>query len=309
MEEAGPLGRPFPYGDQMTGRRATLTGFGAVVLWALLALFTVRTAPTPPFLLSALTFSIAAILGLGWTLTSGAWRDLRRVSLPAYAFGTAGLFGYHFLYFSALRLAPAAEASLIAYLWPLFIVLFSGLLPGERLVAAHIGGAVLALAGAALLIAPGMGGGLSASEMAGLGLAFLCALTWSGYSVGSRRLGQVPTAAVTVYCAATAILAAIAHLALEETALPAGMSGWAFILALGLGPVGMAFYLWDIGVKRGNIQMLGVASYASPLLSTLALVATGQVKATLTIAVSAALITAGAALAAAAGKISRRAQA
>jgi hypothetical protein len=35
----------------MTRHRATAVGFIAVLLWALLALFTVGTAPTPPLLL------------------------------------------------------------------------------------------------------------------------------------------------------------------------------------------------------------------------------------------------------------------
>jgi drug/metabolite transporter (DMT)-like permease len=50
------------------------------------------------------------------------------------------------------------------------------------------------------------------------------------------------------------------------------------VLALGIGPVGAAFFTWDIGMKRGDIQLLGVASYAAPLLSTLALVAAGITK-------------------------------
>ncbi len=42
-----------------------------------------------------------------------------------------------------------------------------------------------------------------------------------------------------------------------------------------LGPVGLAFYVWDIGVKQGDIQLLGTSSYAAPLLSTLLLVLVG----------------------------------
>ncbi len=133
----------------MTRARATALGFGAVLLWAALALLTVRTAPVPPLLLNALTFGIAAGVGLAWGAATGTLGELARVPWTVHAFGVAGLFGYHFLYFSALRLAPPAEAGLISYLWPLFIVLGSGLLPGERLRAGHLLGAGLAFAGAA----------------------------------------------------------------------------------------------------------------------------------------------------------------
>ena len=279
----------------MTRRRATFTGFTAILLWALLALFTIGSAPVPPFLLNAICFAIGGGIGLVWTLATGQAVALARVSPKVYLFGTVGLFGYHFLYFTAFRLAPAAETGLIAYLWPLFIVLLSGLLPGERLQRAHIVGALIAFAGAAVIVLGREGG---ETNILGLILAFGCAVTWAVYSVVSRFLGQVPTVAVTVYCLATAALSLLAHLALEETRWPETATGWAATLALGIGPVGIAFFTWDIGMKKGDIQMLGVASYAAPLLSTLALVAAGIAPPSLTLLVAAILVAGGAALAA-----------
>jgi drug/metabolite transporter (DMT)-like permease len=276
---------------------ATLIGFGAVLLWSLLALLTVRTSPVPPFLLNALTFGIGGTVGLLWVALSGGFGQLARIPLKVYLFGTAGLFGYHFLYFSALRMAPAAEAGLIAYLWPLLIVLFSGLLPGERLRSGHLIGAAIAFSGAALIVTSG-GAGFDPAAIPGYALALLCALTWAAYSVISRRFGTIPTASVTVFCLATAVLSLAAHLGFEETVWPVGNGGWLAVILLGLGPVGLAFFLWDIGVKRGYIQLLGVASYAAPLLSTLALVVGGVATFTTTLGVSAILVAAGAAIAA-----------
>jgi drug/metabolite transporter (DMT)-like permease len=282
----------------MTRRNATAIGFVAVLLWALLALFTVASAPVPPLQLNAICFAIGGTLGLGWTAARGRLGVLRRVGWRVYAFGTAGLFGYHALYFSALRMAPPAEAGLIAYLWPLLIVLFSGLLPGERLGRGHVLGALLAFGGAALIVLRG-GASFHGGALPGYGLAFLCALTWSGYSVLSRRLGAIPTDSVAVFCLITAALSAVLHLAIEPTQWPTAPLGWLACLALGIGPVGLAFYVWDIGVKGGDIQLLGVASYAAPLLSTLALIAFGIAQASPTILFAAVLITLGAGLAAA----------
>ena len=281
----------------MTRHRATAIGFIAVLLWALLALFTVGSAPTPPLLLNALCFGIGGTLGLIWTAASGTMASLRDVPIKVYLFGTLGLFGYHALYFSALRLAPAAEAGLIAYLWPLLIVIFSGLLPGERLRLGHLAGACLGFAGAALIITSG-GLGLSSEHMAGYLLALLCALTWSGYSVLSRLVGDAPTASVAVFCLATAALSLPLHLMFEETILPGTTLGWLSIAGLGFGPVGLAFYVWDIGVKQGDIQLLGTSSYAAPLLSTLILVAFGVAAPSMTLLWAALLITGGAACAA-----------
>ena len=80
--------------------------------------------------------------------------------------------------------------------------------------------------------------------------------------------------------------------------LPDGPGQWLAVVGLGLMPVGAAFYAWDIGVKRGNIQVLGAASYAAPLLSTLVLIAAGVAEPSLRILAACVLITGGAALAA-----------
>lgn len=279
----------------------TAIGFIAVLLWALLALFTVGSAPVPPFLLNALCFAIGGGIGVIWLLATGSLPQLKSVPMRVYVIGTVGLFGYHFLYFSALRMAPAAEAGLIAYLWPLLIVLFSGLLPGEHLKRGHIIGGLIGFAGAVLIVAQGVTG-FNADALPGYGLAFLCALTWSGYSVVSRSFGAVPTASVVVFCLATAILSALAHVALEETVWPVNALGWLSVVGLGVGPVGIAFFVWDVGVKKGDIQLLGVASYAAPVLSTLALVVAGIAAPTWTLLLAAVLITGGAALAARASR-------
>ena len=215
-----------------------------------------------------------------------------------WAVGIGGLFGYHALYFAALNRAPPAEASLIAYLWPLLIVLFSALPPGERLRLRHFVGAALGFAGAATLFA-GKAGGLSFAAidprvLSGYGLALACAFVWSSYSVLSRRLKAAPTEAVAGFCLVTAALAALCHFAFEVDVAPAGPAQWAAIVGLGLGPVGLAFYVWDYGVKHGDIRVLGVAAYAAPVLSTLILVAAGFARATLSLGLACALIVGGA---------------
>jgi drug/metabolite transporter (DMT)-like permease len=178
------------------------------------------------------------------------------------------------------------------------IVVGSALMPGERLGWHHVAGALLGLAGTALIITRGGGLAFDARYAFGYGAAVVCAFTWSGYSLLSRRFSAVPTTIVTWFCAATAVLSALCHLMLEQTVWPEGATQWLAVAGLGLMPVGAAFYAWDHGVKRGNIQVLGAASYAAPLLSTLILIAAGRTPATATIIAACLLITAGAALAA-----------
>jgi drug/metabolite transporter (DMT)-like permease len=278
----------------MTARTATATGLVAILLWSLLALFTAASGTVPPFQLAAMTFLVGGLLGVAGLVARPQARAALRQPPVVWALGVGGLFGYHALYFAALRLAPPAETGLIAYLWPLLIVLFSAFLPGERLRAAHVAGALLGFAGVIVLVA-GRGVLEARSEnLPGYLCAFACAFVWSAYSVLSRRFGEVPTDAVAGFCLATAALSLLCHLAFETTIWPQAATERLAILALGLGPVGLAFYVWDIGMKRGDIRLLGVASYAAPVLSTLVLVAAGYAEATRSLALACALIVTGA---------------
>lgn len=282
----------------MSRKLSTGIGFLAVLMWAVLALLTTASGYVPPFELAAITFFIGGMIGLlTWPFRPGARKALKQ-SPRAWLVGIGGLFGYHAVYFSALRSAPAIEASLIAYLWPLFLVVASALLPGEKLRPHHVIGVVLGLIGAVLVITKGEQLSLSEGLKPGHFLALTCAVIWAAYSLLSRKLGDVPTDAVVGFCFMTAFLAMLCHFAFEDTVWPASLSEWAAIIGLGVLPVGAAFYAWDYGVKKGDIMVLGAASYASPLLSTLVLVATGFAPAHWSVGVACLLITMGAVIAA-----------
>ncbi len=277
--------------------RATLAGLGAIGLWALLAPLGVAAGPVPPFLLTALAFAVGGSFGLALEFArAGSVAVFRGVPPVAWALGVGAFFGYHALYFTALQALPPVEALLIINLWPLLIVLLTGLLPGERLLAAHVLGGGLGLAGAAILVLGKTEPGAASSPAGPLGYAAAagCAVIWSGYSVLNRRLvADVPSSAVTGFCLATALLSLAAHFLLERPVLPQG-AAWLAVLALGLGPVGAAFFLWDHGTKRGALQVLGAAAYLAPLLGTLLLLLMGRGEPTLGLAAAAALIVGGA---------------
>ena len=179
--------------------------------------------------------------------------------LVAWVVGVGGLFGYHALYFLALRFAPPAEAGLLNDLWPLLIVLFSSLAAGRTAGAAshHRRAARSRRHGFAIRgqrcrrFPPG--------QIPGLAAAFVAAFVWAAYSVMSRKLKAVPTDAVAGFCLATALLAALVHGIVETTVWPETIGQWLAIIALGVGPVGAAFFVWDIGMKRGDIRVLGAA--------------------------------------------------
>jgi drug/metabolite transporter (DMT)-like permease len=282
----------------MTRKSATMIGFTAILMWAFLALLSTSAGPIPPFQLTAMSFFIGSCTGIiGWIWRPSAIQSLRQ-NWQVWLVGTFGLCVYHCLYFFAIQNAPPVEASLIAYLWPLLIVLFAALLPGERLRLHHIIGAVLGLIGAVVIITKGGTVGFSAGLKSGHIMALACAFIWSGYSVLSRRLGHVPTDVVTGFCFITAVVAFGLHITLEPTVWPQTTQQWVAIVLLGLLPLGLGFYAWDIGIKKGDIMVLGASSYAAPLLSTVVLVVAGYASASWSVALACLLITLGAVIAA-----------
>src|ERR1700742_195606 len=158
----------------MTTRTATLIGLTAILMWSLLAMLTVASGKIPAFQLAAITFAIGGLVGLSTFIGRPAALSSLLQPPKVWAVGVGGLFGYHALYFLALRFAPPAEAGLLNYLWPLLIVLFSSFLPGERLAPHHIIGAILGLVGTVLLFA-GNTSGFAPGQIPGLAAAFVAA--------------------------------------------------------------------------------------------------------------------------------------
>jgi drug/metabolite transporter (DMT)-like permease len=276
-------------------RAATLAGFGAVLLWGTLASLTaLKGAGVPTFQTTAITFAIGGATIAIIALATGRARAMRPTP-ASFALGLYGLFGFHVFYFAAMRLAPTAEAGLIASLWALLTVLLSGLLPGHALHPRHIAGALLGLAAATLLVWSKIGGSDDFPHShIGFALAFGCALVWASYSVMSRLIAAVPSESLVLPCFATSLLAALCSLLFEQWTLPQGALPWLVLLGMGLGPVGAAFLLWDIGMKHGNVAYLGVLGYASPVISTMLLILLGIASPSLSLAAACALILAAA---------------
>jgi len=260
---------------------ANLYALGAIALWSTLAALGVALAHVPPFLLTGLALVIGSI---------PAWPRLREWRVPpsTLLMGVYGLFAYHFLLFMALRHAPAVEANLVNYLWPLLIVVLAPvMLRGFALQARHVLAALAGFAGAAIAI---LGGGTSGAGWSwGYLAALAAAIIWSTYSLLTRRVAPFSTAAIGLFGLVSGLLALACH-AVFEPAAQLAPRDWLLVAIAGLGPLGAAFFLWDRALKLGDPRQIGILSYITPFASTLLLMlATGR-SPTWSIAASAALI-------------------
>lgn len=284
---------------------------GAIALWGLLAVLGVALQHLPPFLLTGL----ALVIGSVWTWPA-VLRDRRQWAAPPrlLALGVFTLFGFHFLLFIALRLAPAVEVNLVNYLWPLLMVLLAPLyLPGLRLSARHLGAALLGFAGAATAMLGGStpaftsggagvaGGADTAGSSAGWAylLALASALIWANFSLQTKRAAArgapFPTAAIGLFGLLSGLLALLSH-ALLEPPTTLSTRDWLLVALMGLGPLGAAFLLWGKALALGDARQIGILSYLTPLLSTAALVVFSNRPMTWSIGLAALMITSAALL-------------
>ncbi len=268
---------------------SNLLALAAITLWSTLALLSVPLARVPPLLVMGIT------LTTGGLLSAPRWRAWR-VPPRTLALGLYGLFAYHLCLFVALRRAPAVEANLINYLWPLLLVLLAPMvLPGTRLAARHVAGGVAGCVGAMLVIAGRGATSGGAGHIDGYLFALAAAFIWATYSLLCKRVAAFSTAAVGLFCLLSGALALACHALFEPRYAP-DAGEWLRLGALGLGPLGAAFYLWDAALKRGDPRTIGLLSNLTPLLSTAWLVLGGQGHLTWVTGVAALLIVGGAAL-------------
>ena len=271
--------------------KGNLYALAAIALWASLSALGVSLKHVPPFLLTGIALMIGSVLA--WPLVL---RDRRQwhVRPRQLGLGVFTLFGFHFLLFMALRMAPAIEVNLVNYLWPLLIVVLAPLyLPGVTLTRIHLIAALGGFAGAAIAILgghePGNTANLNPSSLAGFaltgsalghavgyGMAMGSAVIWAHYSLQTKRAALngtgFPTAAIGLFGLVSGALSLVCHWVLEPTTQLSG-SDWLLLFVMGLGPLGAAFFWWDKALKLGDARQIGILSYLTPLASTLLLMA------------------------------------
>jgi drug/metabolite transporter (DMT)-like permease len=271
--------------------KADLLTLGAIFLWASLASLVTLLSDIPPLLLTG----IGLIIGAAVSIPSLRFRIKPwKVPPKTLLLGVYGLFGYHLMLFLALQNAPAVEANLVNYLWPLLIVLLSPIFTKSlalnfRFVLAAISG----FAGAVIAITYNGSGFESLSIEVGYFFALAAAVIWATYSLATTKVPSFPTPAIGLFALVSGVLAIGAHFIFEPAAAISS-SDWLLLVILGAGPLGGAFYLWDAALKIGDPRRIGLLAFLTPLLSTVLLVVISGNPFSWQLLISAALILGGA---------------
>ena len=284
----------------LSSMQANLYALGAITLWATLAALGVALKHLPPFLLTGIALMVGGLLAVPFVIRD---KRLWQVTHRTLALGVFTLFGFHFLLFIGLRLAPSVEVNLINYLWPLFIVVLAPLyVAGLHLTGAHVLAALLGFGGAVIAIlggrdATGTGAVFDARVVLGYALALGSALIWANFSLQTKRLAQAgrgfPTAAIGLFGLVAGGLSLLCHWALEP-ATTVSLRDASLLAVMGLGPMGAAFFLWDKALKLGDPRHVGLLSYFTPLASTVLLMVVSGRALTWSVALAAVLIVAAA---------------
>jgi drug/metabolite transporter (DMT)-like permease len=201
----------------------------------------------------------------------------RPLTVPATAIGVVGLTGTIFLQYLAFAAAPIVAANVLAYGWPLLAALWAAATLRTRRALGLAGLALLGFAGVALIFsspvtaAPGAesGPGPTWGYAAAIGSAVCMAI----YTLASSR---VDARATDLLIPATLVgtLAAAAVTASTSNAWPHA-TGWLVAAYIGLGPMAAGYGLWTVAMAHGGAERLAPVGYATSLLSTILLLATG----------------------------------
>jgi len=257
-------------------KKAYLYGIAAVIFWSTsasafkicLSPERLNTGPTSLLLCASVTGTLALLIYL---LLSGKikllWGVSRAEVLRSAFLGLLSPFLYYTILFRAYSILRAQEAQPLNFVWPLVLVLLSGLLLKQKVRCLDIIGIVISFLGVLVISTEGHILSLKLSEPMGVALALSSSIPWALYwiyNVKDRRDDAVKLFVNFVFASAYVFLMLLVGGGFEELSLPQIMGA----TYVGLFEMGITFLLWLKALKLSE-RTAGVAGlvYLVPFLS------------------------------------------
>lgn len=258
---------------------ANILGYIALLFWAAAGVLATVVKPIPTFEVISIAFGISFTIVATKLTLFHQWHIIKQPWL-LWIIGIAGVFGNDILYIAAFKYAPSAQVDLLNYLWPVLVVIFASMLPGEKFTVKHTIAAVFGFAGAYLLITGEQGfASFNINYLPGYLLALFDAIVWSVYCLVARHYKNIPTEMIGMYCGIGFVLSLLIHFNFEPNVTP-NMHQLLVMIVMGLTTQGFAYFFWDFGIKNGNFKMLSIVSYGNPIIAIMLLIGFGMATST-----------------------------
>ncbi|MDB6096456.1 MAG: EamA family transporter [Francisellaceae bacterium] len=246
----------------------TLSGCGALAIWTITAVIVSELDNLPLFLTVFIAFATSFLCVAVQLSIKQNWKMILKQPFYVWFIGVAGICGSDLAYVKAIKHAPPAHVDLIDYLWPFLVILFSSFMPKEKFHLKYLMAGFLGLLGIYILLFQNQyNTQFNPNYLQGYLYALLGALCWSVYTIFTKYLAEnVPTEMVGIYCGVGAIICLILHLLYETPVVPK-QKELVLGIILGLSSSGLAYVLWDLGCKKGNLKLLSVLTYFTPIVS------------------------------------------
>jgi drug/metabolite transporter (DMT)-like permease len=244
------------------------------VIWGInFPLIKVVLLEIPPLAFNALRFPFAALTVLLILKARGPVPWPERADVPRIVgLGLLGNLVYQGFFIFGLDATYAGNASIVLATTPVWTLALSTLRGHERPTAPVWLGIFLTLLGMVLVVA---GGGLSVgvhgATLKGDSLMVAAAMTWSLYSVGSRRMilkyGSLPTTAWTLWTGSAGLVVLGLPSLLGVPVRQTSPLAWVGVAYAGVAAIGLAYLLWYRGVHRIGNSRTAAYSNLTPVVA------------------------------------------
>lgn len=249
------------FSDGPSARTYALVG-GAIVLWASWPALATIAYPAPPFLVLGLAAGIGSILSYLVAISQKQAHEFFAVRKRTMLFVAFGLMGNNAFYLAAISRIGPAEANVVHYLWPVFLVALAAMIHRRAPTLRQTIGIASGFCGVAVALAPQMGHGL---DLSGVLLGVCGALTFAVYSV-VRSFARVETNVVGPSLALASAGALGYHFMMEPLYWPT-LGQWGAIVLMGVGPFTLANIFWDKATRAGSAATISSLAFLTPLVA------------------------------------------
>lgn len=235
---------------------------GAVVLWASWPALATMVYPAPPLLVLGFSALIGCTFSCAMAVRQSALRVFVSVPFGTMAFVAIGLMGNNAFYLAAIARIGPAEANVVHYLWPVFLVLLASMLHRRLPTGVQAFGIACGFGGVVVALFPQVGGRLDGF---GVFLGVCGALTFAVYSV-VRSFAKVEVDVVGPSLGLAGLSALGAHFMLEPFYWPS-TTQWLVLVIMGIGPFTLANLLWDRATRAGTVATISSFAFLTPLVA------------------------------------------